>query len=177
MNLLSNDAISAFLHLLRTDNDSNNFPSPDDSLEPETPTRNLLAAFNREYGFDGSAPEPDDNQVLIRWKSIVPPKRWVRSGALGNEKAAPQLMDLAQMIGNACKDRKSLDTAYNSMIDIFETLVPANDPCHSSRNQGGGQEVCSYPQTEKRKTVKRKKPIGETKRAKASKTKSKPSQT
>ena len=82
-------------------------------------------------------------------------------------------MDLAQMIGNACKDRKSLDTAYNSMVDIFESLVPVDDPGHRPTSCGARDNVSSYPQTEKRRTVKRKKPIGETERAKSANTKRK----
>ena len=67
----------------------------------------------------------------------------MRSGALGNEKAAPQLMDLVLMIGNACKDRKSLDTAYNSMIDMFDTLVPKDDPGHCPTTGGSSDKYSS----------------------------------
>ena len=47
------------------------------------------------------------------------------------------------MIGNACKDRKSLDTAYNSMIDIFETLVPKDDPGHCPTTGGSSDKYLS----------------------------------
>lgn len=101
-----NNTVLSFPPFLLIDDDYYDFPTMDDSPQPKTPTRNLMEAFNREYRYDGNGQEQDDNQPLIILTSTVPPKKWVRTDALGSEKAAPQLMDLAHMKGNACTDRK-----------------------------------------------------------------------
>lgn len=110
-------------------------------------------------------PSDDEDTLVLRYLSKVPVKRKVRTGPLCNEKPVPQLTKLAEMMGNSIKDKKTLDRVYNSMIDIFETIEPAT----AMLSQRDTAAVASFPETEKRQSVKRGVSAGEKARKAAKK--------
>mmetsp|Transcript_56840 Transcript_56840/g.138351 ORF Transcript_56840/g.138351 Transcript_56840/m.138351 type:complete len:895 (-) Transcript_56840:1759-4443(-) len=143
-----------------------NNPDINEKDIPSSPTMNLVRALDDDFGFDTGPPEDEiDDVPLIRLLSKVPLKRKVRKGPLKGERPAAQLSTLAQMIGNSCKDKNSLDEAYNAMIDIYENLEQQQKNTRQTRGDVGVQ-VAGFPESEKRKNVKRKRPIGEIERTK-----------